>query len=110
MKLSDALKELAEPIGRDEKIHSIIERAARRAGMTYSRCYEHWYGRAKLATEDEMRGISDAIQQKREQEAKNELHELKLRLLRLESRLSQADSDFHRPTIDFIGRTVRDMG
>lgn len=110
MNLANALKELAEPIGRDEKISVVIHRAARRAGLTYSRCYEHWYGRAKLATEAEIDKIETELQQKREQEARNELHDLKLRLLRLESRLSQTDSDFYRPDIDFVGRTVRDMG
>jgi hypothetical protein len=47
MNPAKALKELSEPRSRDEKITTIIERTAYLAGLSYSRCFEIWYGRAR---------------------------------------------------------------
>ena len=42
--------------------------------------------------------------------ARNELHDLRTRLLRLESRLLQTDENRHRPTIDQTRDAMRDVG
>jgi hypothetical protein len=102
-----AMKELSEPQMRGEKIVVIIERCARLAGLSYSRCYEIYYRRARRIEPEEIARISDALKQKQARETRNELQELRLRLARLETILSISDTEFHRETIDQIGQQVR---
>lgn len=106
MDVSAALKELSEPHSRDEKITAIIARSAHLAGLTYSRCFEIWYARARRIEQAEIARISDALEKKREREARNELQELRTRLAKLEARLLSTDEDFYRPQIDFLGRSA----
>lgn len=107
MNTSDALKELADPRQAGEPVKRAIERAAGRAGFIFSRAYEIWYGRARRIEQFEIDAITDALQHKRERDAANELHDLKLRLARLEARLAAGDADFHRPSIDALGMGLR---
>lgn len=100
---------LAEPFTRDEKINSIIGRAARRLGIEYWRGYEIWYGRAKLSFE-EREQIAIAAEAKRREEERNEFWALKKRLAVLESRLAQTDEDFHRETISTLRGALRGRG
>lgn len=99
---SERLHELAQPIDRDEKITLIIGRTARLAGLSYSRCYEIWYGRARRIEPQEIARIDEALAAKNRKDARNELSDLRLRLARLESILVQTDEEFHRPSIDFL--------
>ena len=107
MDIAKQLQELSEPRGRREKMVSVIERTARLAGLSYSRCYEIWYGRARRIEPAEIARISEALEQKNRLDARNELSQLRLRLARLESLLVQADPDFHRPSIDLVGQQLR---
>lgn len=107
MNTSDALKELAEPRSAGEPVKRSIDRAARLTGFIYSRAYEIWYGRARRVESFEIDAIKDALQQKRERDAANELHDLKIRLAKLEARLAAGDADFYRPSIDAIGLAMR---
>src|SRR5258708_2717362 len=100
MDVTMALRELSEPRSRDEKITTIIERTARLAGLSYSRCFEIWYGRARRIEQAELLRISEALEQKNRKDARNELSELRLRLARLETLLVLSDAEFHRETID----------
>jgi hypothetical protein len=99
MNLAVSLRELAEPIGRDEKIHNIIARAARLSGIKKWRAFNIWYGKAANIRAEEIERVASALEKKRREAARNELHELRTRLARLESLLVQSDPDFHRPTI-----------
>jgi hypothetical protein len=107
MDVSAQLRELSEPRERGEKIVTIIGRSARLAGLSYSRCFEIWYGRARRIEPAEMLRIEQALEHKNRMDARNELSELRLRLARLESLLVQTDPDFHRPTTDFMRTQVR---
>ena len=100
MDAAGALRELSEPRSRDEKIVTIIERTARLAGLSYSRCFEIWYGRARRIEPAELLRIQEALKAKNRKDARNELSELRLRLARLESLLVLSDAEFHRETID----------
>ncbi len=100
MDAARALKELSEPRSRDEKMTTIIERTARLAGLSYSRCYEIYYGRARRIEHAELLRITEALEQKNRKDARNELSELRLRLARLESILVLSDAELHRETID----------
>jgi hypothetical protein len=104
---ADALRELAAPWNPGDRIKAAIDRAARRAGLTYWRAFDIWYGKARRIEEFERDAIADALAKKREQEASRELHELKTRLARLESVLVLQDPAFHRPQIDALGVSVR---
>ena len=107
MNPAKALKELSMPQTRDEKIPAIITRSAHLAGLTYSRCYEIWYGRARRIEPAEIARISEALKQKQARETRDELQELRLRLTCLENLLVLSDPEFHRDTIDQIGQQVR---
>jgi hypothetical protein len=107
MDASKALKELSEPQTRGEKIAAIITRSARLAGLSYSRCFEIWYGRARRIEPSEIARISEALKQKNARDARNEISELRLRLSRLESILVLSDAEFHRETIDLVGQQLR---
>ena len=96
---SSALKELAEPFTRGDKIKAMIARAARRAGLSYWRAFDLWYAKARRVEPYETAAIESALDSKRKEEARNEFRELKVRLARLESRLVQTDEDFHRVDI-----------
>lgn len=54
------LRELAEPATRDEKVRSIIDRAARRAGLSYWRAYNIWFGKARRIEPEEREAIKAA--------------------------------------------------
>lgn len=85
--MSLGLRQLVEPVRAGESIKALIGKAARRAGMSYGRAYECWYGRARVRPEelDRVR----ALLQAREQEAINEeIAELRQRLARLEEQLA----------------------
>jgi hypothetical protein len=101
-----ALRELIEPRSADEPIKTAIQRAARLSGLSYWRCFDIWYGKARRVEAFEITAIADALERKRELEAKNELAQLRLRLSRLEARLLSTDEDFYRPQIDFLGRSA----
>jgi hypothetical protein len=104
------LKELSLPWAAGERMKSILERASRLARLKYSRTYEIWYGRARRIEPHEIKQIAEALQIKNERAARNELHDLKLRLARLEASLSAGDADFYRPSIDYAGDVVRQLG
>lgn len=99
-----ALKELAEPAKFGELKKVAIDRAARRAGMTYSRAFEIWYGRARRIEQFEADALAEALDKKRREDARNELYEIQVRIARLEARLASTDPDFHRPLLDGLGQ------
>jgi hypothetical protein len=107
---SASLRSLSEPWERGDKIKAAIARSARAAGLTYWRAFDIWYGKARRIDPDEASRIQAALQRKSEEHARNEFHELRTRLLRLESLLVQTDPHFHRPTIDQTRDALRDMG
>ena len=107
MDASKALRELSEPHSREEKIDAIIARCARLAGLKYSRYYEIYYGRARRIAPEEIARISEALEQKNRRDMRNEISELRLRLNRLETLLSQKDADLHCPMADPVRSRVR---
>lgn len=110
MNATQALRELSEPWARGDRVKAAIQRAARLSGLSYWRCFDIWYGKARRVDGLEIRAIADALEKKREREARNELQELRIRLQKLEARLLSTDEDFHRPTIDAVGRAIGRSG
>jgi len=95
-----ALRELAEPWSRGDRVKVAIERAARRAGLTYWRAFDIWYGKARRIEAFETDAIQDALAKRRKEVTRNEVHDLRTRLARLEALLVQTDEEFHRPVLD----------
>ncbi len=104
------LQELSEPRPGGEKVKVAIDRAAKLAGLPYWRAFDIWYAKARQIEVFEIEKIADAIQEKNEKEAANELRDLKSRLARLESRLAAGDANFHSPSIDHARELVRQLG
>jgi hypothetical protein len=104
---SAALKELAEPRPAGDLVKRAIERAARLTGLSYTRAFDVWYGKARRIDAHEAAQIAEALQQKREEEARNELHDLRARLLKMESRLAADSSDSARPGLNLVRARVR---
>jgi hypothetical protein len=107
---SQLLQELSLPQDRGETIKEIITRTARAAQLAYWRTFDLWYEKARRVEPEEIERIIEALRLKNEKAAKNELHELKFRLARLEATLASGDADFHRPSIDFARDTMRRAG
>jgi hypothetical protein len=102
-----ALNELAEPWPADTRVKDAIKRAAKRAGLSFWRASDIWYGKARRIEQFERDAIAEALDRKRREAARNELHNLKTRIAILEARLAQTDSEFHRETIDALGSVMR---
>jgi hypothetical protein len=100
------MRELTEPRSVGDPVKAAIQRASRLSGLSYWRCFDIFYGKARRVEAFEITAIADALERKRELEAKNELAQLRLRLSRLEARLLSTDEDFYRPQIDFLGRSA----
>lgn len=103
------LRELSLPWETGERIKSILDRTSRLAKLSYSRTYEIWYGRARRIEPSEIEQIAEALRIKNERAVKNELHELRTRLARLEATVSK-DSDFYRPDADYARDMLRQLG
>ena len=108
--VSASLRALSEPWERGDKIKAAIARSARAADLPYWRAFDIWYGKARRIEPEETARIEAALQRKSEEHARNELHELRTRLIRLEALLVSTDPDFHRPTINQTREALRDMG
>jgi len=88
-----------------------IERAAKRAGLTYWRAFDIWYRKARRIDAHEAEQINEALRLKREKAAADEYQELKIRLAKLEaSLLVHANPHVHRDHHGAAGRLVRKRG
>ena len=94
------LRELSEPWPSGELVKVAIDRASRLAGLSYWRTFDIWYGKARRVEDYEIDKIQEALRIKNERAARNELHDLKLRLARLEASLAAGDAEFYSPHID----------
>lgn len=106
----NALKELAEPSTRGDRVKAAIARAARLSGLSYWRTSDLWYRKARRVEDFEIDAINEALARKRAEEARNELSELRLRLERLENALLLSDEKFHREDIDQVRACLRRPG
>jgi hypothetical protein len=104
------LRELSQPWGAGERVKSVLDRTSRLANLTYWRTYDLWYGKARRIEPHEIEQIAEALRVKNEKAARNEFHELKVRLARLEASLSTRDADFYSPSTDYARDMVRGYG
>lgn len=106
---SDWLRELSEPRPDDEYVKDTIARVAKLTKLNYWRAFDLWYGKGIPARPDEIEKIADAIKAKNEKDAANEIHNLKIRIARIESLLAAGDAHFHSPSIDAAREMVRQL-
>lgn len=104
------LRELSEPWDTGEKIKSAIDKAARLSGLSYWRAFDIWYRKARKVEDYEIAQIAEALHLKNERAARNELHQAKLLLARLEARLNAGDTDFYRADIDGLRQAASGTG
>ena len=108
---SALLRTIAEPFEPGERIKEAIQRVARATQLSYWRTYDIYYEKARRIEETELNQIKEALRIKNEKAARNELHDLKFRIARLEAMLSASrDPDFHGPDIDFTRELLRAPG
>lgn len=106
--LAAGLRELAgDPL---RPVKSAIVRAAKASGFDYWRAFDIWYGKARRIEDYERDLVAAALDKKRREAARNELHELRTRLLRLESLMVQTDPDFHRENVAANREHLRALG
>src|SRR5690242_1594515 len=111
--MSDAslmLRELSYPWAPGEYVKSAIGRAAALASLQYWRAFDIWYRKARRVEDYEIAQIAEALRIKNEKAARNELHQAKLILARLEARLNSGDADFYRADIDGLREATARMG
>ena len=104
------LWELSLPWGDGERKKSVIDRTSKLCRLNYWRAFDIWYRKARRIEIHEMQQIAEALLVKKEMAARNELHELKLRLARLEATLNAGDAEFHSPAVDFARDMLRQLG
>lgn len=114
--MSDAatmLRELSYPWAPGEYVKSAIDRAASLASLQYWRAFDIWYRKARKVEDYEIAQIAqiaEALRVKNEKAARNELHQAKILLARLEARLNSGDADFYRADIDGLREATSGMG
>lgn len=96
-----SLRELSEPRPPGDAVKAAIERAARRAGLSYWRAFDIWYSKARRVEPHEIEQITTALKARDERALANEFHEVKVRMARIEAMLNARDADFHRPDADY---------
>jgi hypothetical protein len=94
--LSAALRELAGPGEAGDRIKAAIARAAKRAGLSYWRTFDIWYGKARRIEEAERTRIAEALERRRREAAVHELHDIKIRIARIEALLARTAADGDR--------------
>lgn len=104
------LRELSEPWASGERIKNILDRTSRMCRLSYWRTFDIWYRKARRIEPYEIEQIQQALRIKNERAARNELHELKYRIIRLEAALAARDPDFYRADIDGIRAATSDGG
>lgn len=104
---SDALRELAEPRPVGDSIKIAILRAARAVGIPYVRTFNIWYGRARRIDAHEAALIADALEKKREADARNTIDDLRTRLLMVESRIAAEAANTARRNLSLVRTPLR---
>jgi ABC-type phosphate transport system auxiliary subunit len=99
--ISRALRQLAEPSDRADRVKCAIDRASKLAGLSYWRTFDLWYRRGVLKPHERQQ-ILDALARKQQAEARHELARLRSRLAALERQLKDYDADLDRQTPDLF--------
>ena len=100
---SELLRRVAGPRVADDKIKTLIRRAARRLGWGHSRTKDVWYRNARRIDAQEIDQLRDLV-------ARGEASRLRAQLVAMRDGLAAVDAEFHRPTIDAIERSLGAMG
>jgi len=99
LEAAEGLRELAQPVGADDRVKSQIGQAARRAGLSYWRAFDLWYRKARRVEAVEIEAIR-AARAARSRESSDELaclaadfEALAERVSRLAAGSGRADAD-----------------
>lgn len=87
------LQELSRPAPVGDRTKSAIGRAAKAAGLHYWRAFDIWYLKARRIEAREADQIKAAYDNKRELETQDDIDDLRIRFLKLESRIAAERAD-----------------
>lgn len=95
------LRQLAEPRPVGDRVKSAIDRAARRAGLSFARAENLWYGEARTVRAEEMDAIraAEKVREAKEQAARDQAAALGALFAGVAERLRTQDEDFHREDV-----------
>ena len=93
------LRDLADPKYGD-RVKNLIDRAAKRTGLSYVRAREIWYGNARRIEQHEYLKIKAAWEQKKSKDEDrkllNEWHQHRAQMASIEAVLLQKDEEYYR--------------
>lgn len=107
---ADGLRYLSEPWAAGERVKAAIARAAKLARLNYWRSFDIWYRKARRIEAFEIDAILDAIQAKETKAIRDEIRDVRARLLRLESILVTQDPEFHRDALGAVREQINGLG
>jgi hypothetical protein len=104
--VAEGLKALSEPRPSGDRIKTAISRAARRAGLSYWRAFDLWYGKARRIDAAELEAIRAANQKhsRRGADASDELKQLRERISALEALVAAQTAYVDRGFLHSPGR------
>lgn len=101
------LKELGQPWRPGEFVKDVISRVAPLAGLTQTRAWDIWYGKARRIEDGELANIVDALAKKSERSLWNRIHNLEVELAQIKSIVRSANTDYGQSAADSGGGPLR---
>jgi hypothetical protein len=101
---------LADPPQHGKFVKDYIAQAAARAGLSYWRAFDIWYGKARRIEQYERDQIAEALAKKELEALRNDLQNWRISLAKHEARLATLDADYRSPDVDLLGHDVRPGG
>jgi hypothetical protein len=106
------LRHLAEPRPVGDRVKTAIGRAAKLAGLPFSRAENLWYGEARTVRAEEMDAIrrAEKAREAKEQAARDQAAALGALFAGVAERLRTTDENFHRDDVASLLDAARALG
>lgn len=101
------LKDLSQPWRPGELVKDAITRVAPLAGLTFTRAFDIWYGKARRVEASEIAQIAEAISKKNKGAVWREITDLKARLARLETIVAGSHAELGQPAVPAARPSLR---
>jgi len=96
------LKALGKKLAPLGNVRERIEQSARAVGISQTRAFDLWYGKARRVTTEEVAHIKAALRKTVRRGILNDIAEMRTRLDVLEARMDAGDADFYEPAVDVL--------
>jgi hypothetical protein len=94
-----ALGKKLVPLG---NVRERIEQSARAVGISQTRAFDLWYGKARRVTAEEVAHIKAALRKTIKRGIQNDIAEIRAQLAVVEARMDAIDADFYEPAVDVL--------